>query len=159
MIMPTEPSQLKHWRLQPENLKFYTCARPGRSKGSKGDVPDKMLHEWVEGLPVNSAITVVSLLGQKPATGRSEWSFYNFHKEGRTFQWWLNLKYPAKAIQILEHPTTDMEPISGMVMEAIARDVRSSLSEGRTVIIMDSGGVTRTRAVCEFLEAVSAGLF
>ena len=58
---------------------LFTCARPGRSLGSKQTrINDKVVNSWIAGLP-NSAdeIMIISLLGRKP-DGLSEFSYYSF---------------------------------------------------------------------------------
>lgn len=135
------------------SAKFYTCARPGRSKGSRGKVPDKLLHDWVNGLPTNNNVIVVSLLGQKP-DGTSELSFYSFHDKGQSFQQWLDQYHEEKAIQILEHPTCDFSPVPHEKLATAASDISKYLLEGRTVVLMDSGGQQRTGQVCKYMGAV-----
>ena len=76
-----EPYNVKKWKTvssQGDIAYFYTCARPGRSGGSKGHVSDQIVSAWVEGLPgPNTAI--VSLLGRKQGSkGSSEFTYYSF---------------------------------------------------------------------------------
>ena len=76
-----EPFRLRRWkaRLSKSEVIFFTCARPGRSKSSKGRVPDDVVDRWVHGLPDGNTTTVISLLGRKHGpTGESEFAFYSF---------------------------------------------------------------------------------
>ena len=79
-----EPHRLRRWRIELRTGKpvyFYTCARPGRSKGANNFVPDSMVQQWVRGLPPGN-VAVVSLLGRKHGPeGLSEYSFYTFRSE------------------------------------------------------------------------------
>jgi hypothetical protein len=123
-----EPYKLKRWQLpaMPPTVKFYTCARPGRSKGSQAKVPDNLVHEWVNGLPGHDNIIVVSLLGQKRG-GKNEWSFYSFNDHHQTFQQWLDIHYKSRHIQVLEHQTVDEEDIPTKTLEAASSDIIAHL--------------------------------
>jgi hypothetical protein len=113
------------------------------------------LHEWVRGLPGPNTV-IVSLLGRKP-DGTSEYSFYPFKggfdhaDKGGSFQHWLSAHYPDLSIEVIEHPTVDFAPIDAQTMAAVAADIRSMLDRNRTIILIDSGGQTRTGAVCGYL--------
>ena len=150
-----EPWRLRRWKPPSSSASagFYTCARPGRSKGSAGKVPDKLLHDWVQGLPAASDVVVVSLLGQKPS-GTSEFSFYSFYDKGRSFQQWLDQNYGEKTVQVVEHPTHDFRRVPTDTLAAVASDIAKLLSEGRTVVLMDSGGQERTGQVCKHMGAI-----
>ena len=150
-----EPWKLRRWRLPSSSgsAEFYTCARPGRSKSKKEKVPDKFLHDWVQGLPAASDVVVVSLLGEKP-DGTSEHSFYSFYAKGRSFQQWLDKNCPEKGVQVIEHPTVDFHSVPAETLEAAATDISRLLSEGRTVVLMDSGGQERTGQVCTYMGAI-----
>jgi hypothetical protein len=100
-----------------------------------------------------SKVAVVSLLGQKP-DGTSEFSFYSFYKKHKSFQEWLDQHYEEKAIQIIRHPTCDFRPVPEEAMAAVTSEISKLLSEGRTVVLMDSGGETRTGQVCRHIGAV-----
>jgi hypothetical protein len=146
-----EPYRLRQQKLPAHcSGRLFTCARPGRSKGSKAKVSDVVIREWLRGLPAGDII-LVSLLGRKPDT-RSEWSFYTFHEQGITFQSWLDRERGARSIAIIEHPTTDMKTIQADMLEKVSRDVLRNLAAGKTVVLMDSGGYTRVRQVCKLLE-------
>jgi hypothetical protein len=71
-----------------------------------------------------------------------------------SFAEWLARVDPG--IELVEHPTTDFEPIDIAKLASIEVDVLRRLSEGRTVLIVDSGGETRTRQVCKRLGAREA---
>ena len=149
-----EPWRWKRWKISPSSARtdFYTCARPGRSKGSKGKVPDRLLRDSVLGLPAAGNVVVVSLLGHKP-DGTSEFSFYSFFGRRQSFQQWLDREYPEKAIKVVEHPTCDFRPVPNETLAAVASDILKLLSEGRTVVLVDSGGIQRTGQVCRHLGA------
>jgi hypothetical protein len=138
---------------------LYTCARPGRSKEKivKADVPDEYLHAWVLGLPQDANLIVVSLLGKKP-DGKNEWYFYNFHKQGKTFRQWLDEHHPDKGIQVIEHPTTDTVAVPDEVLERVKVDIEKHLLAGLTVVVMDSGGYSRTGQVCRHIGGLRPGL-
>jgi len=101
-------------------------------------------------------------LGRK-SEAQSEFSFYSFcggsdfpeERRGRpTFGEWLGANCPALALEVIEHPTWDFQPISETTLEAIKKDVDRLLAGGRTVVIMDSGGEQRTGKVAEYLGLV-----
>lgn len=150
-----EPWRLKRWRLPSHSVgaEFYTCARPGRSKGAHARVPDKLLHDWVRGLPTGGNVVVVSLLGQKP-DGTSEFSYYSFSDNGRSFQDWLDQNYQGKAIRVLEHPTCDFRAVLNDTLTAVSSDILRLLSEKQTPVLMDSGGLQRTMQVCRHIGAI-----
>jgi len=156
-----EPYRLKKWKVQStsKTFTFYTSGRPGRSKGEGGVVQDRVVHTWVDNLPP-SVDAVVSLLGRK--NGMSEFDFYSFSggfdedaesRRGPSLQEWLDRHHPARNIVVVEHPTEDFQEIPDDILEAITKDVVRLASDGRTVIVVDSGGVTRTRQVADHLGA------
>jgi hypothetical protein len=117
-----EPHKLRRWRRSSsrDQIQFFTCARPGRSKGSTESVPDPVVDKWVNRLPGGTKITVVSLLGRKP-NGLSEFSFYSFSSAIETpdergkrplFQEWLARRHAMRKIEVVEHPTTDFKPLA-----------------------------------------------
>ena len=153
-----EPYHLRYWRVPKGRL--VTCGRPGRSKfKDAAKVPDKITHEWVSKLPGPDTV-IVSLLGRKP-DGTSEFSFYPFYggfdtreqQRGRpSFQQWLNENYPDLRIEVRDHPTQDFRRIPDETLAAVARDISDALAAGKTVVLMDSGGQTRTGAVCNHMH-------
>lgn len=153
-----EPYRLRYWRVPQGRL--ATCGRPGRSKyKDAARVPDKITHEWVLNLPGPNTV-IVSLLGRKP-NGTSEFSFYRFYggfdgvdeQRGRlSFQEWLDKHHPDLHIEVRHHPTEDYRPIPDAVLVAIAKETGELLAAGRTVVLVDSGGQTRTGAVCRFMN-------
>ena len=165
-----EPHKLKRWRVvtsQKRIAHFFTCARPGRSKGPKVSVSDDLVSTWVRGLPgPNTAI--ISLLGRKLGPKkRSEFSFYSFcggfdtpSERGRqpTFQEWLDDRHEALQILVREHPTVDCPKVLYEKLEAIAQDVCYLIREGHSVIVVDSGGVQRTGAVSRHMNATEVAL-
>ena len=161
-----EPYKLRRWKPNSSLMsgQFFTCARPGRSKGANGRVPDDLVHRWVEGLPGSENTVIVSLLGRKHGPeGLSELSFYSFYggfdqpSERRSrvsLQEWPNRWHKDRRIQVLEHPTYDFRPISEETLAAVASDISELLSAGRTVVLIDSGGETRTKVVCKHIGFV-----
>jgi hypothetical protein len=141
---------------------FFTCARPGRTgdpKTKNAKVPDDVVHRWVQGLP-GPRPAIVSLLGRKP-DGQSEFWFYSFFggfdlpedNPGRiSFVGWLARSYADVILR--EHPTVDLCPIPSEVLSQIGADVGQLIAMGRRVIIVDSGGAVRVRAVRRSLQAV-----
>jgi glutamate 5-kinase len=55
---------------------------------------------------------------------------------------------------VVEHPTTDFQPITAETLTSIARDVEQLLAAGRTIVLVDSGGQTRTGTVCKTLGLI-----
>src|ERR1700690_24189 len=118
-----EPYMLRRWKIPGsiEQQNFYTCARPGRSKGKMGQVDNALVNKWALNLPGVPSTTIVSLLGRKPlAKDQSEFAFYAFcggwdtpkERGGKpTFQQWLELNHPTLKLEIVEHPTQDYAPI------------------------------------------------
>lgn len=153
----TEPFRLKAWHLSHPAGLFYTCARPGRSLGSQATVSDRQVLDWANRLPGSADIYIVSLLGEKPG-GKSEFSFYSFFEQKLSFQDWLNSKIRDRTFHVVDHPTIDLEPIPPQIMKSIAADVRRLVAEAKTVVIVDSGGWTRTGAVAAYLGAAARAL-
>jgi hypothetical protein len=161
-----EPYKLRRWRSTSLSHvgQFFTCARPGRSKGARDHVPDDLVHQWVRGLPGDTHTVILSLLGRKHGQdGGSEFSFYSFcgpldlseeRRRRPSFQEWLDRWHRKRCIQVLEHPTYDFRPVPTETLDTVASVIRSLLSEGRTVVVMDSGGETRTRQVCQHMGFV-----
>lgn len=158
-----EPYRKRRWRAAaaPEPVEFYTCARPGRSHGSTKQIPETIVGKWVKGLP-GLQTTIISLLGRKP-DGMTEFSFYSFSGKDDTvqeargkipFQEWLDRRHPDKDVRVIEHPTTDFCPIPQTTLDAISEDVQRLLLEGRTIVLVDSGGQTRTGTVCKYLNLI-----
>ena len=150
----SEPFRLKAWKLvRPFQGLFYTCARPGRSLGTKAKVPDHIVLDWARGLPGGQETFVISLLGEKPTTGRSEFSFYSSFSEAESFAAFLNGSILDRQFYIIDYPTIDRKEIAPAMLATIADRVRRLISQQRTVVIMDSGGCTRTGAVAKYLGA------
>lgn len=163
-----EPFNLRYWKFSEgaaNDTYFYTCARPGRSKGQDEPVPQGMVSLWVVGLPDPTNLALISLLGRKRnRRNLSEFSYYPFRgewddkverKDKASFQEWLDAWHSNLRIQLHEHPTYDYDRrgIPPFILAAIERDVRDLTSAGRTVVVMDSGGVGRTCQVCSHLNA------
>jgi hypothetical protein len=158
-----EPYKKRRWRRATESrpLQFFTCARPGRSGDKTKAVPDATVHAWAKHLP-GPHTSIISLLGRKPPpNSTSEFTFYTFYGRADTFEeqrgkrsWqeWLAQYHPG--VTLIEHPTTDFQPIPNTVLAAIADDVDRLLAEDRTIILVDSGGETRTGAVCRSLNLI-----
>jgi len=159
-----EPYRLRRWneRSSTDRLAFYTCARPGRSKGKSGDVADEVVYKWLQNLPQGEKVAIVSLLGWKP-NGMSEFSFYSFcgawespeeRRRRPTFAEWIAESNQDRPMKVVEHPTEDYEPVKPRILDAVERDVHRLLEHGWTVILVDSGGETRTKQVCSHLQFV-----
>lgn len=125
-------------------------------------MPASVIDKWVKGLPGKGDIAIVSLLGHKP-DGTSEFKFYPFHgsrdevpsrSTKLSFQEWINQRNYARSIRVIEHPTLDLDPVSEEVVAAVSADIRACLDQGLCVVLMDSGGVTRTGQVCSQLGYV-----
>jgi len=156
-----EPYKLRRWRSRLNNrLEIYTCARPGRSRGADGAVSDSIVDNWIKGLPGEGKVTIVSLLGRKP-NGDSEFKFYSFHgksdtaserKKKPSFQEWIDRRNYDRSIQVIEHPTQDFRPILTETADAVSIDVQAQLDRGSCVVLVDSGGETRTRKICSLMH-------
>ncbi len=160
-----EPCALTQWAVNAEGLRgqLFTCARPGRSLGrKKKTIDDTAVIHWLNGLPATETVTaIVSLLGRKPdPDGQSEFSYYSFRSvhEDRpgspTFQEWLDGKTAPGRYVVIEHPTIDMRPISLDLMNEITASILANLRASRTVVVVDSGGVSRTGAVIRRLGVI-----
>jgi hypothetical protein len=112
--------------------------------------------KWVNRLPGGATTTIVSLLGRKP-NGISEFSFYSFSSAIETpdergkrpvFQEWLARRHGERGIEVVEHPTTDFKPLAPELLKAVSNQIDLLLNSDRTVVLVDSGGETRTRQVC-----------
>ncbi len=161
----SQPHKLKCWKPRDRCVpgRLFTCARPGRTKCEKSKysaVPDKVVRGWVKGLPERrgTLTVIVSLLGRKP-DGQSEYSFYSFHgdvdaperSEYPHFRDWLAREFPDRDLVLEEHPTCDFRPIPDEQLRTISERVNELQDKGRTVILVDSGGVQRTGQVCRYL--------
>ena len=165
-----EPHKLRRWRLdlRPDGYgRFYTCARPGRSMSKTAAVSDEVVSLWVSELVrqlQRTGVVIVSLLGHKPGpSNRSEFSFYSFcggddtpteRKTQPTLQQWLDLYHKDLQIRVVEHPTIDCPEIPLDVLTEIAANVLNLIAEGKTVVVMDSGGEQRTGKVRRYMGAV-----
>jgi hypothetical protein len=112
------------------------------------------------GLP-GPKTAIVSLLGRKP-DGLSEFSFYSFYggfdlpsdNPGRpSFLEWLARWHGDLSILVREHPTVDFQPIPADTLAAVAAAIDELLVAGRTVVLLDSGGQTRMKVVCNHIRA------
>ena len=55
---------------------------------------------------------------------------------------------------VSEHPTFDYrDSIRLKTLEDVKADILKFLSMDRTIVVMDSGGVGRTRMVCDYIGA------
>lgn len=147
------PYMMKRWRRKdsPEATPIYTCARPGRRLGARKDVPDSEVIRWISELPKHRPLSIISLLGTKP-DGMDEHAFYSF-RDAAGFQKWL-AKQSKGAINLFSHPTNDFTPVGQQTITAIETDLNRELSLGRSVVIVDSGGIQRTGQVCRSLHLV-----
>ncbi len=102
-------------------------------------------------------------LGRKQGKkGTSEFPYYSFSggldtysERGNqpTFAEWLDTHHGDLRILVREHPTYDYRSISYGKLTAIEAEVRHLTSTGRTVVVVDSGGDTRTGKVCRHMKA------
>jgi hypothetical protein len=163
-----EPYRLRRWkpRGSPQSISFFSCARPGRSKDANSPVSDDLVRSWVAALPGETDIALVSLLGRKP-DGTSEYSFYSFcggfeipsERSGRlSFQEWLDRWHRDRRVRVVDYPTRDFNRVPTSTLATIREDVNSFLAAGQTVILVDSGGLTRTGEVCRYLDFVEDGM-
>ena len=167
-----EPFNLKCWELRdsPDNVAyFYTCARPGRSHGQDDHVSETLISSWVVGLPGKGTV-VISILGRKKNRRKlSEFCYYPFYGEWDeaskrqrkpSFQEWLDQEHQTRQIVVREDSTYDYDrrPIPPFILNSVEGDVKRLLSEGRTVIVMDSDDVGRTGQICEHLGATEVPL-
>src|SRR5437879_7276441 len=158
-----EPYKPRWWKSRTASYpgRLYTCARPGRSKGADQDVPDDLVRKWIKGLPDAERRTIVSLLGRKHGpSGMSEFSFYSFYSELDTeaerrrrvsFQDFIETSNKGSPIKVLQFPTYDFKPIPPETLNAATAAILQRLSAGDTVVLVDSGGETRTKAVCRHM--------
>lgn len=132
-------------------------ARPGRSKYKSADIVPKLaLDAWVQGLPAGDLV-LVSLLGTKPGSPpKSEFRYYPFSggltpdPKKPTLEAWLNALHLSGKVTVIEVPTMDLDPqLAPDKLAAATKAVQENLAAGRTVIVMDSGGWSRTGEVCE----------
>lgn len=163
-VTGTKLYKLRRWTLRDQaGVRLFTSARPGRKYSKDAPVSDDEVRMWTDGIHMlGPNPTVVSLLGRKP-DGMSEYGFYSFygglddgqdHPGRLSFAEWLTSVDPF--VELIEHPTIDFEPITPGTLQAIEADVRGSLRSGRTVLVFDSGGETRTGQVCRHLGASEA---
>ena len=142
---------------------FFTCGRPGYCASNKNSlVPSDLVSVWVSALPGDNK-AIVSLLGRKPGTGKSEFIFYPFYgvwdspeERGDRLSWqeWLNQNHGELDIVVKEHSTWD-KGIPDEQLAAIAKDVFELMSEGRTVTVVDSAGLSRTNQVANYIRRLS----
>ena len=153
------PWNLKKRELAGGDKYFFTCGRPGYCPKDKNkQVSGEEVSAWVLGLPGPDR-AVVSLLGCKP-DGRSEFRFYPFHgawdsleERGNkpSFQEWVDHHHPDLEVVVKQHPTWN-KGIGSDEVEAIAAVVGDLISQGRTAIVVDSAGVSRTGQVAKFFR-------
>jgi hypothetical protein len=157
-----EPYRLRRWRSRTGNFSIHTCGRPGRSKGPDAPVGDEVVDKWIKGLPGDGGIAIISLLGRKNGpNGDSEFKFYSFHgrwdspsecRSRPSFGEWINGRGFIRSIEVIEHPTFDFKPIPDETLDAVSKDIYRVLDQKLSVILIDSGGQTRTGRVCAFMN-------
>ncbi len=69
-------------------------------------------------------------------------------------QHWIERRHKDRSIIVVEYPTYDFQPIPEEVLAAIASDILKLISAGRIVVLVDSGGQTRTSEVCKYIGFV-----
>jgi hypothetical protein len=129
-------------------------------------ISDEVVDVWLKGLPSSAGETIiVSLLGRKP-TGLSEFSYYSFRggfdqPEDRpgcpTWQEWLNERYGCQ-YRVCEFPTIDTEDIPESTKKVLFEEIVTLMQGGKTVIVIDSGGVGRTGRVITGLKKMGIPL-
>ena len=157
------PHNLKKRTLAGSNKCFFTCGRPGYCARDKSrQVSDNEVSAWacgLLGLP-GPKKAIVSLLGRKP-DGKSEFRFYTFHGEWDTseerggkpsFQEWMDNRHADLDIMIREYPTYD-KGLSSEEVKAIAAIICDLFAQGRTVIVVDSAGASRTQQVANYFRS------
>jgi len=155
----SEPIRLKEWQASEDSRlggRLFTCGRPGRAiRGRSRDPIDyDIIDEWVDGLPADGVLHIVSLLGKK-RDGFSEFGYYPFRSSREpgsepTFQEWLDDHYEGRFV-VCEFPTRDCTGIPSRDMKEITNHIRRLLEDGETVVVIDSAGAQRTARVCEVL--------
>ncbi len=163
----SEPYRLTRWAPKTEQIngQLFTCGRPGRSMGAKQTrISDECVLAWVAGLPtLAEEIIIVSLLGRK-ADGLSEFSYYSFRggfdqpqdrPDCPTFQEWLDSHYKSRRYRVYEYPTIDLLVPPDETKRRAVTTILSLMETGKTVVVVDSGGVGRTGNI---LSAVASRL-
>lgn len=67
---------------------------------------------------------------------------------------WVEGLPACSNIRIIEHPTTDTKPVPNDVLESVCLEVATLVREGRTVVVMDSGGESRVGQICRYIGAI-----
>ena len=93
----------------------------------------------------------------------SEYSFYTFSggsdsstDKHRSFEAWLRDRHPEQEIELVERPTIDFQAVPKETIVKVLEDIRRLVAQGKTVVLVDSGGETRTGAVCRGIGATEA---
>jgi hypothetical protein len=129
-------------------------------------ISDEVVDVWLNGLPSSTGETIiVSLLGGKPR-GPSEFSYYSFRggfdqpkdRPGcPTWQEWLNSRYGSRYV-VCEFPTIDTEDVPERTKKILFKTILEFIQAGKTVIVVDSGGVGRTGRVITGLRKMEIPL-
>jgi hypothetical protein len=129
-------------------------------------ISDQVVDAWIAGMPRSTdEIIIVSLLGRKP-NGLSEFSYYSFRggfdkPEDRpgcpSWQEWLFHRYASK-YRLQEFPTVDTEFIQNDIKKEAAKTVLGFMQLGKTVVVVDSGGIGRTGSVIAAIRKMGVGL-
>ena len=154
------PHNLRKHKQPAGEKQFFTCGRPGYcAKNKNRQVPCDEVSAWVLSLP-GPKRAIVSLLGRKPMSQKSEFGFHPFYGQWdsmeergdkTSFQGWLDENHLDLDIIVKEHPTWD-KGISREEIESIAAIVLDQISQGRTVTVIDSAGCSRTGQVAKFFR-------
>ena len=152
-----EPCNLTEWVpriVTHQEGRVFTCGRPGRRTSGRGREPadSETLNRWVEGLPRQRSVHIVSLLGSKK-DGYSEFGYYPFRSAREcgtkpTLQEWLTERYGSRFV-VHEFPTVDARPVPPHVLAEAIGCVMGQLERGSTVVVVDSAGSERTARVCK----------
>lgn len=123
-------------------------------------INDEVVNAWISGLPNSVEGTIiVSLLGRKPE-GLSEFSYYSFRggfdqSEDRpgcpAWQEWLSERF-GSTYCVCEFPTVDTEPVPEVTKKLVVSAILRFMHSGKTVILVDSGGVGRTGNVVSTMK-------
>lgn len=158
-----EPFRIIEHILPNARGRLFTCARPGRSLGTKrSKIDDDIVKNWVSGLPLGRPLHLIMLLGSKPAPKNiSEYSYYSFRgvhetklltKKSIDFQEWLGSVANEPHVVVHSFPTIDLQPISPIVAAEVVSVTLGLLKKTVNVVMVDSGGVTRTGSIVDSLK-------
>jgi hypothetical protein len=53
---------------------------------------------------------------------------------------------------MIEHPTWNFRPVPREIVNAVSADIHAHLDQGLCVVLVDSGGETRTKTICSLMD-------